>query len=49
MGGGTPGRPIGSNDLWTAAHALAEDLTLVTDNEREFRQAPGSRIETWAR
>src|SRR5690349_9936971 len=27
------GQPIGSNDLWIAAHALADDLTLVTNNE----------------
>jgi len=43
------GRPIGSNDLWIAAHALAEDLTLVTNNEREFRRVPGLRVENWAR
>jgi tRNA(fMet)-specific endonuclease VapC len=43
------GRPIGSNDLWIAAHALADDLTLVTNNEREFRRVPGLRIENWAR
>jgi tRNA(fMet)-specific endonuclease VapC len=41
------GRPIGSNDLWVAAHALAEDLTLVTNNEREFRRVPGLRVENW--
>ena len=43
------GQPIGSNDLWIAAHALAEDLTLVTNNEREFQRVPGLRIENWAR
>ena len=30
------GQPIGANDLLIAAHALSLDLTLVTDNEREF-------------
>src|SRR6266850_2512299 len=30
------GQPIGANDLLIAAHALALDLTMVTDNEREF-------------
>ena len=43
------GQPIGSNDLWIAAHALAEDLTLVTNNEHEFQRVPGLRIENWAR
>ena len=43
------GQPIGSNDLWIAAHALADDLTLVTNNEREFQRVPGLRVENWAR
>jgi tRNA(fMet)-specific endonuclease VapC len=43
------GQLIGSNDLWIAAHALADDLTLVTNNEREFRRVPGLRVENWAR
>ena len=30
-----------------AAHALAEDLILVTNNEREFRRVPGLKIENW--
>ena len=41
------GRPIGSNDLWIAAHALALDATLVTANEREFRRVPGLKVENW--
>jgi tRNA(fMet)-specific endonuclease VapC len=41
------GQPIGSNDLWIAAHALADDLTLVTNNEREFQRVPGLRVENW--
>src|SRR5580704_14630479 len=32
------GRLIGSNDLWIAAHARAEELTLVTNNLKEFRR-----------
>jgi tRNA(fMet)-specific endonuclease VapC len=43
------GTPIGPNDLWIAAHALAEDLTLVTGNEREFARVPGLRVENWLR
>ena len=42
------GRIIGSNDLWIAAHALAANLILVTNNEREFRRIDGLRIENWA-
>ena len=30
------GKPIGSNDLLIAAHALAIDAVLVSNNQREF-------------
>jgi tRNA(fMet)-specific endonuclease VapC len=43
------GNSIGPNDLWIAAHALAENLILVTNNEREFRRVKGLKIENWAR
>jgi tRNA(fMet)-specific endonuclease VapC len=43
------GTPIGPNDHWIAAQALAADLTLITGNEREFRRVPGLRIENWLR
>lgn len=43
------GTPIGANDLLIAAHALALDLTLVTDNIGEFRRVPGLRVENWLR
>jgi tRNA(fMet)-specific endonuclease VapC len=43
------GNIIGPNDLWIAAHALAENLILVTNNEREFRRIRGLKIENWAR
>ncbi len=43
------GTPIGGNDMWIAAHALAEDMTVVTDNEREFTRVPGLKIENWLR
>jgi len=42
------GEPIGNNDLWIAAHAAAAGLTVVTNNEREFRRVPGLNIENWA-
>ena len=41
------GMPIGPNDLFIAAHALALDLTLVTANKREFRRVPGLKVENW--
>lgn len=43
------GKLIGHNDLWIAAHALALDLTLVTDNTREFERVEGLRVENWLR
>lgn len=43
------GTPIGANDLFIAAHALALEATLVTDNEREFSRVPGLKIENWLR
>ena len=41
------GRPIGSNDTWIAAHCLQLGLTLVTNNESEFRRIPHLIIENW--
>ena len=32
------GERIGGNDLWIAAHAKSARLTLVTNNEREFKR-----------
>jgi tRNA(fMet)-specific endonuclease VapC len=43
------GRLIGNNDLWIGAHALALSLTLVTNNEREFKRIPGLSIENWTK
>ena len=41
------GRLIGNNNLWIGAHALALNLTLVTNNEREFKRIPGLSVENW--
>ncbi len=41
------GQPIGPNDLWIAAHALAQDVPLITHNLVEFRRVPGLNVETW--
>jgi tRNA(fMet)-specific endonuclease VapC len=43
------GRPIDANDLLIAAHAVTLDLTLVTDNERDFRRIRGLVVENWLR
>jgi tRNA(fMet)-specific endonuclease VapC len=42
------GEMIGNNDLWIAAHAVVAGLTLVTNNESEFRRVRGLRIQNWA-
>jgi tRNA(fMet)-specific endonuclease VapC len=43
------GRPMGSLDTLIAAHALALDVVLVTNNTGEFSHAAGLRIENWLR
>src|SRR5208282_6690345 len=42
------GEMIGANDLFIAAHARALDLTLVTNNRREFGRVRGLVTENWA-
>jgi len=44
----TRGQMIGNNDLWIASHALASELTLVTNNEKEFRRVRGLKVQNWA-
>jgi tRNA(fMet)-specific endonuclease VapC len=41
------GERIGGNDLWIAAHAKSTGLTLVTNNEREFKRVPGLKLQNW--
>ena len=41
------GRPAGSNDLFIAAHARSLNLTLVSNNTREFEWVPGLKLEDW--
>jgi tRNA(fMet)-specific endonuclease VapC len=41
------GTPIGSLDIFIAAHALSVNCTLVTNNEKEFSRVPHLRIENW--
>jgi tRNA(fMet)-specific endonuclease VapC len=42
------GRPIGHHDALIAAHALALDVTLVTNNEKHFGQVEGLKLANWA-
>jgi len=41
------GQMIGNDDLWIAAHALVSGLTLVTNNEKEFRRVRGLKVQNW--
>ena len=41
------GNSIGANDLMIAAIAVANGLTVVTHNVREFRRVPTLVVEDW--
>jgi tRNA(fMet)-specific endonuclease VapC len=41
------GTPIGSLDTLIAAHALSRNLTLITNNTREFARVPGLMLDDW--
>lgn len=41
------GNPIGALDTLIAAHALALNAVLVTNNQREFARTPRLRLENW--
>ncbi len=41
------GFKLDSMDLFIAASALAEDLTLVTHNTKHFSRVPGLKLEDW--
>jgi tRNA(fMet)-specific endonuclease VapC len=43
------GKVIGAMDMLIASHALANDLVLVTNNEREFKRITNLKIENWAK
>jgi tRNA(fMet)-specific endonuclease VapC len=42
------GEMIGANDLLIAAHARSLDLTIVTNNTREFGRVRDLPVENWA-
>jgi tRNA(fMet)-specific endonuclease VapC len=41
------GQIIGPNDLLIAAQALADGLTLATDNVGELKRVPGLKLQNW--
>ena len=41
------GEPIGTFDTLIAAHALALDVTLVTNNAKHFRRIAGLKTDNW--
>jgi tRNA(fMet)-specific endonuclease VapC len=41
------GKPIGYMDTQIAAHALAENLILVTNNERHYGRIDGLQLVNW--
>jgi tRNA(fMet)-specific endonuclease VapC len=43
------GTPIGPLDTLIASQAVSRKLTLVTNNEREFRRVAGLSVDNWAR
>ena len=42
-----PGEKIGGDSLWIAAHGKSSGLTLVTNNEDEFKRVPGLKLQDW--
>ena len=43
------GTPIGPLDTLIASQAVARKLTLVSNNDREFRRVAGLTLENWSR
>ncbi|MBS4021895.1 MAG: type II toxin-antitoxin system VapC family toxin [Dethiobacter sp.] len=41
------GQAIGAYDLLIGAHALSENLTLATNNMKEFSRIPGLSVVNW--
>jgi tRNA(fMet)-specific endonuclease VapC len=41
------GAPIGDADLLISSVALANNLTVITRNHREFIRVPGLKVEIW--
>ena len=48
LAGEALGRALDKRPDFIAAHALSLGVTLVTNNEREFRRVPGLTVVNWA-
>ena len=42
------GQPVGAMDMLIAAHAMAQDSVIITNNARKFHRVPGLAVEEWA-
>ena len=43
------GEVIGPLDMLIAAHALSENLTLITNNEKEFKRVKSLKVKNWVK
>ena len=43
------GTPIGPLDMLISSHVKSLELTLVTNNEKEFKRVDGLKIENWTK
>jgi len=43
------GKLIGPFDMLIAAHALSQDLIMVTNNDKEFRRIKNLEVENWTK
>ena len=43
------GTPIGPLDMLIASHVKSLELTIVTNNEKEFKRVSGLKVENWTR
>jgi tRNA(fMet)-specific endonuclease VapC len=41
------GKTIGPLDMLIAAHALSLDLTIISNNSKEFKRIPNLKCENW--
>lgn len=42
------GMPIETMDMLISAHAISKELTIVTNNTKEFERVPNIQLENWA-
>ena len=41
------GTPIGALDTLIASHALSLGISIITNNEKEFKRVPNLKVENW--